>query len=336
MDRLGLRERLHCRLKRNQPDQMRGKRSHHECMDQCTGSPSGVARLSVHAVSPMTDNTPLAAYSEDLFGNLWRFDINGDIGTAGYDAQLLTSFKDINGKAQPITVKLLEATISGKPVVFAGTGRYLGVNDVADTSAQSFYAVMDRLNASTYPSPRAAGSGFVKQTLVEGKCLVGTSTSVCSPTQVVRTISSNAVDWNANNGWFIDFLSSGERSVSDPSLGLGTLLFTTVTPQSSTVSACGATDSGPTSSFVYALDYLTGSSVEGANRVAAMSLGSSLVTRPIMIKQSNGTVRALIRTSSRGSGGTDMGGTLVVTPPIKPSSGSLTRRVSWRLLASDK
>ena len=299
-------------------------------------SPSGVARISAHAISPMTDNTTIAAYGGDMFGNLWRFDINGDIGASGYDAQLLASFKDANGKAQPITVKLLEATVSGKPVVFAGTGRYLGTTDVADTSPQSFYAVMDRLTATTYASPRAAGSGFVRQTLTDGTCPAGTSTSVCAPTQAVRTISSNAVDWTTNNGWYIDFLSSGERSVSDPSLGLGTLLFTTVTPQSSTVSACGGTDNGPASSFVYALDYLTGSSVDGANHVGAMSLGSGMVTRPVMIKQSDGTVRALIRKSTGASGGTDLGGTVVITPPIKPPSGSLTRRVSWRVLTSDK
>ena len=299
-------------------------------------SPSGVARISAHAISPMTDNTTIAAYGGDMFGNLWRFDINGDIGASGYDAQLLASFKDANGKAQPITVKLLEATVSGKPVVFAGTGRYLGTTDVADTSPQSFYAVMDRLTATTYASPRAAGSGFVRQTLTDGTCPAGTSTSVCAPTQAVRTISSNAVDWTTNNGWYIDFLSSGERSVSDPSLGLGTLLFTTVTPQSSTVSACGGTDNGPASSFVYALDYLTGSSVDGANHVGAISLGSGMVTRPVMIKQSDGTVRALIRKSTGASGGTDLGGTVVITPPIKPPSGSLTRRVSWRVLTSDK
>ncbi|MET0962630.1 MAG: PilC/PilY family type IV pilus protein [Noviherbaspirillum sp.] len=301
-------------------------------------SPAGVARISAHAIAPMTDNTTLAAYGGDLFGNLWRFDINGDIGATGYDAQLLASFRDASNRAQPITVKLLEATINGKPVVFAGTGRYLGTTDVTDNSPQSFYAVMDKLDATTYPSPRAANSGFVKQTLVEGICPTGTSTSICSPNQVVRTISSNAVDWNTSRGWYFDFLSSGERSISDPSLGLGTLLFTTITPQRATVSACGSTDSSPTSSFVYALDYLTGSSVEGANGVAAMSLGSGLVTRPVMIKQSNGTVRALIRTSNGGggAGGSDMGGTLIITPPIKPPSGSLTRRVSWRVLSSDK
>jgi type IV pilus assembly protein PilY1 len=300
------------------------------------GAPSGLAKISAHAISPMTDNTTIAAYGGDMFGNLWRFDVNGDIGATGYDAQLLASFKDASGKAQPITVKMLEATISGKPVVFAGTGRYLGTTDVADNSPQSFYAIMDKLTATTYPSPRAAGSGFVRQTLVDGTCPTGTSTSVCAPTQAVRTISSNPVDWNTNNGWYIDFLSSGERSVTDPSLGLGTLLFTTVTPQSSTVSACGGTDTGPSSSFVYALDYMTGSSVDGANHVGAMSLGSGMVTRPVMIKQSDGTVRALIRTSSVASGGTDLGGTLIITPPIKPPSGSLTRRVSWRVLTSDK
>ncbi|MFS0757607.1 PilC/PilY family type IV pilus protein [Noviherbaspirillum sp. 1P10PC] len=299
-------------------------------------SPSGIARISAHAISPMTNNTTVAAYGGDMFGNLWRFDINGDIGAAGYDAQLLASFKDANGKAQPITVKLLEATISGKPVIFAGTGRYLGTSDVADKSPQSFYAVMDRLNDRTYLNPRADGSGFVRQTLVDGTCPAGTSASVCSPTQAIRTISSNPVDWSTNNGWYIDFLSSGERSVTDPSLGLGTLLFTTVTPQSSSVSACGGTDTGPSSSFVYALDYMTGSSVDGANRVGAMSLGSGMVTRPVMIKQSNGTVRALIRTSSVASGGTDLGGTVVITPPIKPPSNSLTHRVSWRVLSSDR
>jgi type IV pilus assembly protein PilY1 len=299
-------------------------------------APSGIARISAHALAPMTDNTSIAVYGGDMFGNLWRFDINGDVGAAGYDAQLLTTFKDATGKVQPITVKVLEATINGKPVVYVGTGRYLGTSDVADTGQQSFYAVMDKLDASTYLNPRAVGSGFVKQTLSDGKCPAGTSTSVCAPTQDVKMVTSNPVNWTSNNGWYIDFLASGERSVTDPALGLGTLLFTTITPQSATVSACGSADVGPNASFVYALDYMTGSSVQGANGVAAISLGSGLVTRPVMIKQANGTVRALIRTSSKASGGTDMGSTVNVTPPIKPASGSLTRRVSWRMLNSDK
>jgi len=298
-------------------------------------SPSGVARISAHSLLPMTDNTSTAAYGGDVLGNLWRFDINGDIGAAGYDAQLLVSFKDATDSsiAQPITVKPVVATINGKPVVFVGTGRYLGTTDVTDAHNQSFYAVMDKLDATTLGNPRTASNGFVQQTLTDGTCPTGAPTTVCIPNQVVRTSSSNVVDWTTNNGWYVDFPTAGERSVTDPSLGLGTILFTTITPQASSVSACGdATGTSP--SFVYALDYLTGGAVSGASAVSGVSLGSGLVTRPVLIEQSDGTVRALIRTSSGASSGTDLGGTVVISPPVAPPSSSVTRRVSWRELAN--
>lgn len=299
-----------------------------------SADPSGIARISAHAVQPMTNNTSTAAYGGDTYGNLWRFDINGDIGNGGYDAQLLATFKDPDGNAQPVTVKPLEATINNKPVVYVGTGRYLGTSDVNDTRKQSFYAVKDNLDNVSYGDPRSPTSNFVRQTLTSTTCPENTPTTVCSPGQIVRTSSNNPVNWSTNNGWYMDFLTGGERSSTDPSLGLGTLLFTTITPQASSVSACGATDPNLTGSFVYALDYLTGGAVEGANGVVAQNLGASLVTRPVMIAQADGTVRALIRSSSGASNGTDLGGTIVITPPIKPSAGSATRRVSWRVLST--
>ncbi|WP_147376775.1 pilus assembly protein [Noviherbaspirillum saxi] len=301
-------------------------------------TPSGVARISAHVVSPLTDNTTSAAYGGDTLGNLWRFDINGDIGASGRDAHRLITLVDENGAAQPITVRPLEATINGKPVVFAGTGRYLGTSDVANTAMQSFYAVKDNLDATSYASPRAGGSNFVKQTLTAGKCPSGTPRTVCTAEQLVRTSSKNPVDWTTKNGWYIDFVTPGERSVSDPSLGLGTLLFTTITPQATSVSACGDTENS-SPSFVYALDYLTGGAVEGANNVSGVSVGSGLVTRPVMIRQTDGTVRALIRTSGGGSaaaGSTDQGNTIVIDPTIRRSGGTDTRRVSWRELTTTK
>jgi type IV pilus assembly protein PilY1 len=297
-------------------------------------TPSGLARISAHSMQPMTDNTATAAYGGDTLGNLWRFDINGDIGATGYEAQRLISVTDAAGNPQPITVKPLEATINGKPIVYVGTGRFLGVSDVGDQRTQSFYAVMDKLDQSTYGDPRAAGSNFVKQTLTSARCPANAPTTVCSPGELVRTSSNLAVDWSTNNGWFMDFLSAGERSSTDPALGLGTLLFTTITPQASNMSACGATSPDGTGSFVYALDYMTGGAVFGAEGVVGKNLGTSLVTRPVMIEQSDGTVRALIRSSSGASSGTDLGGTIVITPPVKPPSGSGTRRVSWRVLTS--
>ncbi len=302
-------------------------------------SPSGMTRISAHVLQPMTDNTVTAVYGGDTFGNLWRFDVNNNIGAAGYDAHLLVSFKDSHGNAQPVTIKPVEATINGKPVIYVGTGRYLGTTDVADTSIQTFYAVKDNLDDTTYGNPRTTGSGFVQQTFTAGTCPDGAPTTVCTPGQVVRTSSANAVDWSSQNGWYVDFLTGGERASSDPSLALGTLLFTTITPQGSSVSACGSDSTNTSASFVYALDYLTGGAVAGSEGVSGISAGAGLVTRPVMIEQADGTVRALIRTSggfsSGGSGNdTDLGSTIVITPPIKPSSGSATRRVSWRELTT--
>jgi type IV pilus assembly protein PilY1 len=295
-------------------------------------APSGVARISAHSTTAMTDNTTTAAYGGDTLGNLWRFDINGDIGAPGYDAQRLISFTNDAGDPQPITVKPLEATINGKPIVYVGTGRFLGVSDVGNRQTQSFYAVMDKLDASTYGNPRTAGSTFVRQTLSTSTCPANASSSTCSPGEVVRLSSNNLVDWTTKTGWFMDFLSAGERSTTDPALGLGTLLFTTITPESSTMSACGASGPDGTGSFIYALDYRSGGAVFGSQGVVGRSLGNSLVTRPVMIEQSDGTVRALIRTSSGASNGTDLGATRVIDPPVEPPAGSGTRRVSWRVL----
>jgi type IV pilus assembly protein PilY1 len=293
-------------------------------------SPSGLARISAHAAQAMTDNTSSAVYGGDMLGNLWRFDINNDIGAAGYDAQLLVSF----GSTQPITAKPTVATVDGKPVVYVGTGRYLGVNDVTDSSQQTFYAIKDNLGSTTYGNPRTAGNGFIQQSLTSGTCPSGAPATVCSPGQIVRTSSSNAVNWTTNNGWYVDFVTGGERSSTDPSLGLGTLLFTTITPNNASASACGTASTDTSASFVYALDYLTGGAVTGSGTVSAVSLGSGIATRPVLIRQSDGTVRALIRTSGGAGAGTDMGSTVVVAPTINPTS-SNSRRVSWRELITE-
>jgi type IV pilus assembly protein PilY1 len=298
-------------------------------------SPSGLSRISAHVLQPMTNNMSRAAYGGDMFGNLWRFDINGDIGASGYDAQLLVTVKGPNNETQPITVKPVQATINGKPVVFAGTGRFLGVSDVSDTSTESFYAVKDDLDTVTFGNPRLSSSNFVQQTLSVGTCPADAPTTVCQPSQEVRLSTSNPVDWSSKNGWYLDFVTGGERSSTDPSLALGTLLFTTITPQASSGSACGPT-TGTAASFIYALNYLTGAPVNGAFGVSGISLGSGLVTRPVMIEQADGTVRALVRTpaTSNAGNGTDDGSTIVTTPPIDPAGGGATRRVSWRVLSN--
>ena len=151
------------------------------------------------------------------------------------------------------------------------------------------------------------------------------------------------MDWTTKNGWYVDFLTGGERSSTDSTLGLGSLLFTTIRPQSSSVSACGAPGTDTSASFLYVLNYLTGAAVVGANTVSGISLGSGIVTRPVMIELSDGTVFALIRTSTGGSSSgsgsasastTDLSGTVIVKPTVNPTSSGGLRRVSWRELTT--
>ncbi len=305
-------------------------------------TPSGLARIAAHAPDAETNNTTLAAYGGDTLGNLWRFDINGDLGAAGYDAQRLVTFVDSDNAPQPITAKPVVTTINGKPVIYAGTGRYLGISDLSDTQSQTMYAVKDTYGASSYPSPRTSSSGFVKQTLVSGTC---TNEGSCIPGEAIRKINSTSpVNWASNNGWYVDFITEGERANTDPTLALGTLVFTTNTPNNASIEPCGEEPtSDNSSSWMYSLNYATGGAVDGAGNVVAVSLGNVIATRPVLIRTADGSIYALIRTSGIGSTSSSAGDTTegyfpgakedsgmkIRQPPVNPTS-STTRRVSWR------
>lgn len=304
--------------------------------DPGTGKKGNLARISAHAKTADTNNTVTAVYGGDVLGNLWRFDVNGDMGASGYDTQLLVSFQDASGNPQPITAKPTVATVDGQTVVYVGTGKFLGVSDISDPQFQSFYAVVDSGSSTTLTTPRTTGSGFVKQVLTDSTCPTTASSSVCAQGQVVRISTSNPVDWTSNKGWYMDFLGAGERASTDPSLGLGTLLFTTNLPSLTSGSVCGDPSTSGAKSFLYSLNYKTGSAVTNASGVAGVSLGDGAVTRPVMILMADGTVRALTRVSNGLSSGdsnsTDQGQTVITTPPIDKGAGSGLRRVSWREL----
>jgi type IV pilus assembly protein PilY1 len=274
-----------------------------------------------------------------LLGNLWRFDVNNTIDPSGYEAHKLVSLKDASDNPQPITAKPTVTTINNKPVIFIGTGRYLGVSDISNSQSQAFYAVKDSLNAVTLGNPRLSASNFVAQPAVSGTCPA--TANWCEPGQIVRLSSSNAVDWNTKNGWYMDFVTGGERSVTDSTIGLGTVLFTTISPNNSSANACGAETPDGSASFLYALDYLTGGAVEGTSGVSGISLGNMVATRPVMMSTGNGNIVSLTRGNSPSvpactgpTCSTDLSGTLKTKPPIKASSGS-TRRVSWRELVNE-
>jgi hypothetical protein len=56
-------------------------------------------------------------------------------------------------------------------------------------------------------------------------------------------------------------------------------MFTTIQPNLTAAGACGVEGTDTSSSFIYSLNYLTGTAVSGAYSVGAASLGLGLATR---------------------------------------------------------
>lgn len=275
----------------------------------CTTAPcpSGLGKIAAWVDSPDVNNTTKRVYGGDLFGNLWRFDINNNIGAAGYDAQQLAILKGPNSVLQPVTERPELGESNGIAIVLVGTGRLMGDSDKSDVSQtganrQSFYAIKDPLTATGWGDVRTAG--LIQQTL-----------TVDASTQS-RTGTSRSVPLASVPGWFIDFPDAGERSYTDPALALGTIAFTTNLPTGTACSSSGQ-------SFIYFLDYRSGAPVLGA---AGYKLGNSLATRPVIVQLEGGAVRSITRLSDTSTDVRDV--------PI--GSGSTTsRRVSWRQLLED-
>lgn len=276
-----------------------------------TTSPSGLARINAWTENGMVDNTALRVYGGDMQGNLFRFDINNNVGATGYDAQQIAYFRNTSGAVQSITAKPELGSVDGAAVVYVGTGAYLGASDLSDTTVQSFYAVKDSLGSTSIGNARVA-TGMTQQTV----------SSTTSPSgAAARTTSVNTVDFVAGKGWYFDLPDTGERANTDPTLALGTLVFTTNVPNSSACTVGGY-------SWIYYVDYRTGTFVStSASNVAAVRLGNALATRPVVVRLPNNTVVSLTKLSDTTTATTNI--------PIPQNPGG-TRRVSWRELVNDQ
>ena len=292
-----------------------------------SSAPSGLARVTAYGLAPQSNNTTLAVYGGDLLGNVWRFDPSG---VSGSSAQLITTLQDSSGNAQPITVMPNITLIDNHVVLFLGTGKFLGVSDIGTTQTQSFYAIADTVGTSPLVTPRY-NTGFVAQTLSSGTCPATAPASVCAQGDAVITSTANSVDWSTNNGWYFDFINPGERDDTDPALALGTVLFTTNTPATSTTDPCGAVNSSSGGgAYIYSVNYLNGSAITNTAGVVADSLGHVTAATPALLELPNGTVVSLTRVSGSASAGAS---TVERNLPLN-SSNALQRRVSWRDLSA--
>lgn len=272
-------------------------------------NPSGLAKITALANNPDTDNTSRFIYGGDLLGNLWRFDLS----TSPPTVSTMATLKDAAGKPQSITTRPDLGQVNNSTVVYVGTGRLLGLQDLQDPATlnppgswsyvSSIYALVD--NGTNLGSPRT-NSTMVTQTL-----------SSFGSAGNVRSVSGNAVNIPSNIGWMIDFPSVGERVNVDPQLVLGTLIVTTNVPNSN---ACTAGGDG----WLYQFGYASGGAVTGvANNIAGAETTSAMIVGNVVVQLPSQAVK-IISTESSGSQQTSGLNTNAVNPVV--------RRFGWRLL----
>ncbi len=271
-------------------------------------TPSGLNHISAFADNFSIDNTARYVYGGDLYGNVFRFDLQtGSVG-------LLAQLRDAGGKPQSITARMELALIDGNRVVYVGTGRYLGLDDLVDPASltppnqwayqQSLYAIKDK--GGTYPNFRAAN---VVQNLIVPS---GPSS---------RTTTNNAVDWATQDGWFLDFNpggdSPGERVNLDVQLVQGTLLVVTNVPNNSACAVGG-------DSWIYQFNYKNGTYVQSsALNQAGQKFTGQITVGLVVVRLPSGVFKGIATgaTGTKTPFAVNIGG-----------GGGAARRISWREL----
>jgi type IV pilus assembly protein PilY1 len=204
---------------------------------------SGIARISNYVETGLTNNATQYVYGGDLDGSLWRFDITANSNAGA--SQRLGRTASAGSRTQPITVqpelaKIRDGAGTWHRVVYFGTGRYLGPNDITNSDpsngkSQGIYAVVD--TGASLGVFSSAGAKLVAQTL---------DTSV--KPRVINPLA--AVDWQSQNGWYVT-TPNNERFNVDPGLQLGTLVIASNIPEQDYCHSTGK-------SVLYQLDYKSG------------------------------------------------------------------------------
>lgn len=160
-----------------------------------------------------------AIYAGDLQGKLWKWDVTSTTNSVwDFAAGGKPMFTTASGQpiTAPVEVGKVPADLSGKAMVYFGTGRYLLSGDEASKTKQAFYGLLD--NGTAIPT---TGNPLVEQTIVYESASA-------------RVVSSNTVS-SPKRGWYLDLVPpsktlQGERVLSVPLLRFGRVIFNTSIP----------------------------------------------------------------------------------------------------------
>ena len=292
-------------------------------------TPSGLAQFTNFVDNALINNTTKYVYAGDNSGNVFRIDIYDNPATTGTDeaaAVRIGVTLDSAGVAQPITTRPELGEIGGKPWVFVGTGRLLGLPDLTDVRTQSVYGFIDPMGDYTaYPDP-LAGSGGLRDVLrplaISPKTASNANPAVGATRSVACTGTTGTTGTCARkSGWVVDLPDDGERVNVDMSLVLGTLVFASNVPRNTACNIGGY-------SWLNFLDFRTGLAVSGSTSVSAylgesLAVGLSILRLPSIVPGGQGQIVASIM----GSSGVPQN----VFPPVNVPP-PIGRRVSWREL----
>ncbi len=294
-------------------------------------------------------------------GRLMRFNLDTTTAASGGSPWSGAGVGDLLTPSQPfVSAPTFASDPTGRNWVFAGTGRLFVTADNLTTQQQSFYGVMEPVDAFGDRTWAAVTLSNLRDTT---NIDVYTDSSI-SPT-TLTTLSGTAIasftDLKADivdrGGWKLDFapgnaatpITASERSLSSPARIAKNLLFTSYTPSSDSCSPEG------TSAF-WAVNYLTGTGspyaaigtstvVNAAGAYAAVrtvDLGLGLTSTPLIHRgsgqSSSGNGGTALFNSSGSTGGGGNAGVLLSGSTGGINEGTLTLegvtggRQSWREL----
>jgi type IV pilus assembly protein PilY1 len=281
-------------------------------------NPTGLSTVRAFT-SSRRDPYVLQAYSGDLKGNVWRFDLSAASASAWpTEAELIATLKDGSGNAQPITTGIrieIDQNNNVDRYLFIGTGKLLGPNDIADSSVRnSLYVIRDGTRTAAGAAPPTP---YARRDLnqVDPNC-IGTSGTSC------------LIGTPTGRGWYQDASDSTQKIGSDVVADVQTVVYAFSRPQTSDPCL------GPLTSTLFARDFTTGASVlqdQGGTIQAGIAVGEGIAGIQLIQSQQTGDVRLQVTTFKPVAG---MG--QVFSFGVKLSGGpSNKHRVSWRLINKD-
>lgn len=223
---------------------------------------SGNGLMGVTLINDPSTQEVIGAYAGDLKGNLWRFDFVGGSSAVGFGGRPLVSVKSAAGDAQPISVAptvIPNQGVAGSLVLF-GTGRLITAADAADTTGQSFYAVLDPTKVGA--SSQNDTSPFYQvdpRTVLAPRFAASTPTPIAGISKQYFAVTGAPIDWTTQKGWYMDMPFSRQRNIYPPLILMQQYLF-----MQTMLPAADAVDCGVSSGqgYNYVLMAASGSQVD--------------------------------------------------------------------------